>query len=336
MGSPENYNKYSISTVIPAYNAAEHIARTIESVLAQSLQPDEIIVVDDGSTDGTADMVKKYGDKVRYIHQQNAGVSAARNAGIKAATSQWIAFLDADDEWMPEYIETQFQLLKNNPELSWASANHLCCLCGKQKIAPSNPIEKCAKLLNSNGCIDSYFNAFKERVTGCTDTMVIKKQALIEVGLFEVGLAIAEDLDLWLKVGYKYPKIGFTPTPMATYHICVPTSASHGEKPIQIFLDFIGRHLEIAEKNNRLDDFRPCAAFLIRTWIRGMLFDNRGKDIKLLLNKSAGLLPTTQRLFFNTLATFPKATAMGCRAISWVVRKLNLRKRAVRPPKANK
>jgi hypothetical protein len=141
---------------------------------------------------------------------------------------------------------------------------------------------------------------------------------------------------MWLRVAYLYPTVGFTPEPMAIYHLSVPTSACHGEKPTQVFVDFIERHLIMAEENNRLDDFKPCGGFLIRTWIRGMLFDNRGKDIKLLLGKFPKLLPAAQRIFFYVLATFPKTTAIGCRAISKVVRTFNLRKRAVRPPSSQK
>ncbi|HOM77565.1 MAG TPA: glycosyltransferase family A protein, partial [Anaerohalosphaeraceae bacterium] len=93
------HDKRSISVVIPAYNCQAYIRRAIDSVLGQSRPADEIIVVDDGSTDGTAEAVRTYGAKVILIQQENAGVSAARNAGIRAASGDWIAFLDADDEW---------------------------------------------------------------------------------------------------------------------------------------------------------------------------------------------------------------------------------------------
>jgi glycosyltransferase involved in cell wall biosynthesis len=335
MGSSENSQK-NISAVIPAYNAEQYISRTIDSVLCQTYPANEIIVVDDGSTDRTAEIVKAFGDKVRYIYQENAGVSAARNTGTQAANGELIAFLDADDEWLTEYLQKQMQLFDSNPSLAWASANYDCCLCDEGKQAPANSIEKCKSLLNSDGCFDSYLSAFKESVCGWTGTMIIKKQALIEAGPFIEGLPLAEDLDMWLRIAYLYPKMGFTPEPMAVYHISIPTSAMQGEKPIQIFIDFIERHLRIAKENGCLDDFKPCGGFLVRRWIRGMLFNNRGKDIKLLLNKFPELLPTTQRAFFYTLATFPKTTAFACRTISKIVRKFNLRKKAVRPPSPRK
>ncbi|MFZ9033203.1 MAG: glycosyltransferase family 2 protein, partial [Anaerohalosphaeraceae bacterium] len=123
-----NTEKLKISAVIPAYNAEKYIARSINSVLNQTCPVDEIIVVDDGSTDSTAEVIKSYGGKVRYIHQQNAGVSAARNTGIQAATCEWVAFLDADDEWLPEKIERQVENIKNNPHLVRTTGNYIECL----------------------------------------------------------------------------------------------------------------------------------------------------------------------------------------------------------------
>jgi len=96
-----------ISTVTPAYNAADCIAGTLESILAQTLPPHEVIVVDDGSSDRTCDVVSSFGDRVRLIRQENGGPNAARNTGIRAATGDWIALIDADDLWKPEKLERQ-------------------------------------------------------------------------------------------------------------------------------------------------------------------------------------------------------------------------------------
>ena len=95
MDSTQHDNQtFAISVVIPAYNISKLVARAIDSVLAQTHQPDEIIVVDDGSTDDTADIIKSYGSKVIYIYQENLGLAGARNTGIKNATCEWVAFLD--------------------------------------------------------------------------------------------------------------------------------------------------------------------------------------------------------------------------------------------------
>src|ERR1051326_9104660 len=95
----------SITAIIAVYNGAELIQRSIDSVLAQTRPADELIVVDDGSTDRTGEIVQSYGSRVRYIRQNNSGVSTARNRAAKEAKSEWIAFLDHDDEWLPQKLE---------------------------------------------------------------------------------------------------------------------------------------------------------------------------------------------------------------------------------------
>ena len=100
-------NPFSVSVIIPAYNAEPYIVRCIRSVLMQSFPVHEIIVVDDGSADLTARLAEHYGSPVRVIRQENAGVSAARNTGIHAASGNWIAFLDADDQWLPDRLKNQ-------------------------------------------------------------------------------------------------------------------------------------------------------------------------------------------------------------------------------------
>ena len=98
-------NHTTVAVVIPAYNIDPFITRAIESVLAQTHKPDQIIIVDDGSTDATAERIHQFGSQIQYIHQPNAGLSAARNTGIKAAETEWIAFLDGDDYWLPGKLE---------------------------------------------------------------------------------------------------------------------------------------------------------------------------------------------------------------------------------------
>ena len=126
-------NKYSVSVVIPAYNIGDFIARAINSVLAQTHPPSEIIVVDDGSTDNTGEVIRSFGEKVRYIHQQNGGLSAARNTAMRASECKWISFLDGDDEWLPGHLQAQIELLRRNPDLMWSTGNYLRCLCDKPR-----------------------------------------------------------------------------------------------------------------------------------------------------------------------------------------------------------
>ncbi|KKK55641.1 hypothetical protein LCGC14_3072500, partial [marine sediment metagenome] len=121
-------NKYSVSVVIPAYNIGDFIARAINSVLAQTHPPDEIIVVDDGSTDNTGEVVKGFGEKVIYIHQQNGGLSAARNTAMRASTCKWISFLDGDDEWLEAF--------RADPNAAGMAAGVKHFVCGLRCVDP--------------------------------------------------------------------------------------------------------------------------------------------------------------------------------------------------------
>ena len=106
-----------VSVIIPTYNRAEYVTHAIDSVLAQTYTDYEIIVVDDGSADNTKDVLLPYMDRIRYIYQENAGLSAARNTGIKAAKGDWIAFLDSDDEWLPGKLAVQMRAVERHPQL---------------------------------------------------------------------------------------------------------------------------------------------------------------------------------------------------------------------------
>lgn len=112
-----------VSVIIPTYNRVELLRRAVESVLAQTRPADEILIVDDGSTDGTREMCRDLPAVVRYIHQENAGVSAARNRGIREASGVCLAFLDSDDEWRPEKLEVQLALHRVHPEIGWSITN---------------------------------------------------------------------------------------------------------------------------------------------------------------------------------------------------------------------
>ena len=107
----------SVSVVIPSFNRSEVLQRALKSVYVQTRQPDEVIVVDDGSTDSTREMLRDSFPDVEYLYQSNQGVSSARNRGIERAKGNWIAFLDSDDEWLPNKLENQQAVVSNNAEI---------------------------------------------------------------------------------------------------------------------------------------------------------------------------------------------------------------------------
>ncbi|MHC5199098.1 MAG: glycosyltransferase family 2 protein [Planctomycetota bacterium] len=325
-------DKIMISAVIPAYNAAKYIARSIDSVLAQTHPVDEIVIVDDGSTDNTAAIIKDYGDKVRYIHQPNAGVSAARNTGIEAATGNWIAFLDADDEWLPEKIKRQVENLNKYPNLAWTIGNYYECLCDENHRAEQYPRRKIRKLLNDRDYFESYFIAWRYSLWGCSDVQMIRRDVLIESGLFPVGQKIAEDIDTWLRVAYLHPEVGFIAEPLAVYHFDNSQSGQQMHRRERFQVDFIERHFKLAEQAGMTDAFRPAAVFMARRWIRSMLFEGRKAEIRELLNRFSQSFSSGYRCLIYTMTVFPSLTVFGLRAVSKIVRALKLRRRVTRRP----
>jgi glycosyltransferase involved in cell wall biosynthesis len=329
-------NTMIISAVIPAYNAEEHIARAIQSVLAQTRPVDEIIVVDDGSTDNTAEVVRSFGDEVKLIRQANAGVSAARNAGIKFATGDWIAFLDADDEWLPDKIERQVQLLDRNSDLVWVTGNYTECLCDEDRKAPHTLPQQCESNLKGKDYFESYLEAIRLYQWGHTICMLIRRDVFDTVGLFESGLSLGEDLDMWLRISYRYPRIGFVVEPLSVYHLSIADSLMTAKAPESLYTHFIQRHLELAQAEGKMEIFQPAAGAIMRCWIRGMLFDGRKTEIRELLHLfPSGFSPVYRGLFY-LLTIWPGMTVFLLRLLSTLIRAFKLRRRVTRRPAKRK
>lgn len=322
----------TISAVIPAYNCEKYIARAIESVLNQTRPVQEIVVVDDGSTDNTAEVARSFGDRVRLIQQPNAGVSAARNTAIRAAAGDWIAFLDADDEWLPEKISLQTENLKNNPDLAWTISNYYECLCDEKRRNEQCPQKKIKKLLNGRTYFDTYFEAWQYSLWGCSDVQLVCRDVLIEAGLFPVGLPIAEDIDMWLRVAYLHPKVGFVPEPLAIYHLRIPGSGLQINVKQHNGIKFMERHFELARLHGREEVFTPAAAFAMQLWIRSMLFDARKDEIRQMLRQFPQAFTLVYRRLIYSLTIFPRVTAALLHLLSKIIRILKLRRRITRPP----
>ncbi len=322
--------QFGISVVMPAYNAGRHLVRTIDSVLAQTFCALEIIVVDDGSTDDTAEVARTYGSKIRYIAQNNAGASVARNTGIEAAKGEWIAFLDADDEWLPEKLALQTEHLKRNPDLAWTTGNFIRCACSSNRRGPHLDPGRAEMMLEGKEYCEDYFAALPRGLDGWTGMMLIRRDVLFEAGLFRRGQLRGNDYDMWWRIAYRWPKIGYLAEPLAVYHLDVEGSIIRKYKDSDISRDLIQRHLELARQHGRTDDFRPCAIYLLRRWMRAMLFEARGREVRAMLSQFGDLLPRPYKAFMWAMTAFPKITAAGCRMISRIVRLLGLRKRLVR------
>lgn len=192
----------TFSVIIPVYNRAETISRAIESVLSQTRMADEIIVVDDGSDDSTIQVLQKYTGKIQLIQQKNKGVSAARNTGIKAASGNWIALLDSDDQWLPDKLLLAECFIKDNPDLLVFQSEEIWLRNGK-RVNPKNKHKKFGG------------NIYKQSLPLCIvspSAVLIKRLLFNELGYFDESFPVCEDYDMWLRVSRKYP-IGLDPVP---------------------------------------------------------------------------------------------------------------------------
>jgi glycosyltransferase involved in cell wall biosynthesis len=195
-----------VSVVIPTYNRAAFVGKAVDSVLNQTFADYEVIVVDDGSTDDTREQLDRYGSRIRYIYQENRGVSAARNTGITASWGEWLALLDSDDEWQRDYLAKQISQATKVPGLCMQSAN---CL-----------------FTSLNGKTETYFEingalgAFKEKdylLIANAFSFVIShgpwqlgstifhRNAATKAGLFDTTLTLSEDLDFMARVALQGP-----------------------------------------------------------------------------------------------------------------------------------
>ena len=184
----------NISVVIPSYNRKDFLKRSIDSAINQTKKPLEIIVVDDGSTDGTEAMIKSDYDFVKFIKQKNKGVSAARNIGIKVSIGEWICFLDSDDEWKKDKLEKQINAMKSNPGYKFFHSNEIWIKNGlrinqkkKHKKYGGDIFDKCLDMCRIS-----------------PSSVMIDKTVFDEVGNFNEVLVVCEDYELWLRICDKY------------------------------------------------------------------------------------------------------------------------------------
>ena len=191
------------SVVIPLYNKEKQIANTLRSVLSQTCQDFEVVVVDDGSTDNSVTEVRKIQDpRIRLISQKNAGVSAARNHGIEEARGEFIALLDGDDIWRPDYLKTQFELTQKYPKCDVFATDY--CSCNSKGVEKATIIRKLT-FDGEDGILTNYFE-----VASCsnpplwTSAVMVRKGTIESVGGFPVGIKSGEDLITWARLAAKY------------------------------------------------------------------------------------------------------------------------------------
>jgi glycosyltransferase involved in cell wall biosynthesis len=184
-----------LSIIIPTFNRCKLLNRALNSVFNQTYSDYEVIVIDDGSTDDTAEMLQKNFTHLRYSCQSNHGVSAARNKGLELAKGEWVAFLDSDDEWLPQKLEKQISLLKAKP-------GYKICHTEELWIRNGVRVNQMKKHKKAGGWI------FPQCLPICAmspSSILIHRSVFDSIGYFDASLPACEDYDLWLRITAKYP-----------------------------------------------------------------------------------------------------------------------------------
>jgi glycosyltransferase involved in cell wall biosynthesis len=184
-----------VSVIIPAYKAAEHIVRGLESVFAQTFSDYEVIVINDGSPDTSQflEALHPYRDRIHYLEQENQGPSAARNAGILVAKGEYIAFLDSDDCWFPTYLAEQLRVIEGSPRVSLV-------YCDALRVGPiAGRWRTCMDASPSSGPV-AFESLVREQCVVLTSFTVVRRQAVLDAGLFDAAFRRSEDFDLWVRM----------------------------------------------------------------------------------------------------------------------------------------
>ena len=206
-----------LSIIVPLYNKAPYVKKTLESVMSQTYRDFELIIVDDGSTDNSASICEEYLSRLstldsRLIRQANSGVAAARNNGVAASHGEFLCFLDADDWWEPTFLEEMDKLIADYPDAGLFATNYIYYKPGKTHVA----------LKLSKGYIN-YPEAYLESIAMpvWTGTACMPRRVFDEMGGFPVGIKLGEDFLLWAKTALHY-KVAFCEKPLAYYNNDVP------------------------------------------------------------------------------------------------------------------
>lgn len=293
------------TVVIPLYNKAEYVVRALDSVFRQTVSEYEVIVVDDGSTDGGAELVETCCDlRVKLVSQTNGGAAAARNRGVELAATELVAFLDADDEWHPDFLATVLDLRERFPEAGlYATAFELLESSGNRTRPDFRHVPT-----GEGGLIDNFFRCLPSYPPVSSSAVMVPKEIYIEAGSSPVDVLYGEDVDTWMRIALRYP-VAWSPKACATYHMDADHRACHklwvGDVPFaKSYEEYASEHpvaedvREAVEEylaSNRLTHLIPNAALAGRRRLARELLcktkSRRGSTVRWRLWRLATYLP---------------------------------------------
>jgi len=230
-----------VSVIIPAYNAEAFIVDTVNSALAQTFKDLEIIVVDDGSKDGTVAALATFGDRIRVHQQANGGVAKARNTGVALATGTWVAFLDADDLWLPTKIERQLDCAQAAPMIYTDRLN----------IGARGDLPELQSVVTPMHDGDVFVPLLREGNFITNTSVMIQRDLFEKLGGFYTGLNGTEDWDLWIRVAERHP-IALVPEPLVKYRFHGGSISKNWARMSRERTQVIARALEL-ERGASLD-----------------------------------------------------------------------------------
>jgi glycosyltransferase involved in cell wall biosynthesis len=193
LSAPEIMKQYSV--IMPTYNRAGLVARAVESVLSQTCQDFEIIVVDDGSTDDTEEVLRPYSDRIRYIRQSNRGSAAARNRGIQESHGQYLAFLDSDDRWYPDKLARMGETIAAHPRVGLFYSDFRLVDSEGRLVK----VQKCKHIVGEG------YLAVLLQVFILTSTVICKRECFDVCGLFHEPMRRVQDWDMWIRIARRFP-----------------------------------------------------------------------------------------------------------------------------------
>lgn len=227
--------KFHISVIIPVFNCREYIGEAIESVLGQTFPPMEIIVVDDGSTDGTHEVVNKYKPRIKYIHQPNQGAAKARNTGVQESGGDYLAHLDADDVWLKEKLKLQMEAFSLDKDLEIVGAHMLSFF--TPGLAP--------EIKNKIYCPPDPIPGFS------ASTIVVKRESFFRVGWYETQWKNGQDLDWFIRAREIKLKEAMIPEVLALRRLHTANSGiiqpQSGKNRLQILKESLDRRRKISQ-----------------------------------------------------------------------------------------
>ena len=227
-----------ISVIIPTYNVGELLAESLKSVFAQTYPRYEVIVVDDGSTDNTTEVVREFKDRILYLYQDNHGPSAARNKGIKRGQGKYFCFLDADDLWTPNKLEVQVAFMERHSDIGLVFSD---CERFDSKGVIGAPGVIAQRFYLPYTPIPDAFMKLVMRNFIVLSTVMVRKRCLDKVGLFDENLRSVEDRDLWLRIAADF-EIGYLPLILAKYRFHSSNISSDGELALRSLISVLNNN----------------------------------------------------------------------------------------------